>query len=172
MRSYPTRLGDSFTRTVLLSPCLLICLACATPFPIESLEEGMTTEMVRERFGEPKSTRNRPGLFGDSCWSYVHEEQNWIFTFHPMTPLLTVIFRFIPPHLVGGDTGGGSRTRWDYIYVRWTPVNLHFDGEKLVHWKLIGTVWEGSPAVVTDWGPPTRWEGGYNEVPFSRLACK
>ena len=39
-------------RSFLLVPCLLICLACATPtptpFPIEKLAKGMTTETVRE----------------------------------------------------------------------------------------------------------------------------
>ena len=50
VRSFLTRLANSVTRTVLLIPCLLICLACATPFPIEDLEEGMTDETVRESF--------------------------------------------------------------------------------------------------------------------------
>ena len=53
MRSFPTRLVDSAAE-VLLIPCLLLLLACATPFPIESLEEGMTTQTVRESFGEPE----------------------------------------------------------------------------------------------------------------------
>ena len=50
IRLFLTRLANSVTRTVLLVPCLLTCLACATPrtFPFENLEEGMTTEMVRE----------------------------------------------------------------------------------------------------------------------------
>jgi hypothetical protein len=60
MRSFPTRLVSSATRTVLLIPCLLICLVCATPFPIENLEEGMTTETVRERFGAPEAMGPHP----------------------------------------------------------------------------------------------------------------
>ena len=56
MRSCLTRLVISVTRMVLVVPCLLICLACATPFPFEKLEEGMTTEAVRQEFGEPDST--------------------------------------------------------------------------------------------------------------------
>ncbi len=55
MRSSLTRLVDSITRVVLLAPCLLICLACATPFPFEKLEKGMTTEAVRQEFGEPEA---------------------------------------------------------------------------------------------------------------------
>ena len=42
MRSFPTRLVSSVSRSLLLAPCLLVGLACATPFPIESLEKGMT----------------------------------------------------------------------------------------------------------------------------------
>ena len=48
MRSFLIRLANSVTRAALLVPCLLVCLACATPFPIDSLEEGMTHETVRE----------------------------------------------------------------------------------------------------------------------------
>ncbi len=56
MRSFLTRLANSLTRTLLLVPCLLICLACATPFPLENLEKGMTMEQATEAFGEPSST--------------------------------------------------------------------------------------------------------------------
>ncbi len=57
VRSFLTRLANSVTRTVLLIPCLLICLACATPFPLENLEKGMTMERATEAFGEPSSTK-------------------------------------------------------------------------------------------------------------------
>ena len=43
-------------RSFLLAPCLLISLACATPFPLENLEEGMTMVQATEAFGEPSST--------------------------------------------------------------------------------------------------------------------
>jgi hypothetical protein len=43
---------------VLLVPCLLVCLACATPFPIEKLKEGMTAEEARQAFGEPHVIRH------------------------------------------------------------------------------------------------------------------
>jgi len=56
MRSFLTPLIGSVTRTVLLAPCLLICLACATPFPFDHLEKGMTQREVRALVGEPKST--------------------------------------------------------------------------------------------------------------------
>ena len=79
MRSFPTRLVDSAAR-VLLLPCLLLFLACATPFPIESLEEGMRTETVRESFGEPEAIKTEPGGV-ESSWSYVHEQRFFLGTF-------------------------------------------------------------------------------------------
>ncbi len=56
VRSFLTCLVGSVTRVVLLAPCLLICLACATPFPLENLEKGMTMEQATEAFGGPSST--------------------------------------------------------------------------------------------------------------------
>ena len=46
---------DANFTCVFLVPFLLICVCCATPFPIENLKEGMTMEAVRENFGEPKA---------------------------------------------------------------------------------------------------------------------
>jgi hypothetical protein len=46
-------------RSFLLASCLLVCLACATAFPIESLEKGMTMELATEAFGEPSSTNTQ-----------------------------------------------------------------------------------------------------------------
>ena len=77
MRVPLTRLANSATRTVLLAPCLLICLACATPFPLENLEFGMTTEAVREEFGAPEATEADFRGDGKSCWTYLHWEQDW-----------------------------------------------------------------------------------------------
>ncbi len=54
MRSFLTRFPSSLTGVVLLIPCLLFCLACATPFRVENLEEGMTEHYPIER--------NHPGL--------------------------------------------------------------------------------------------------------------
>ena len=56
MRSFLTRLVSSVTRSLLLAACLLICLACATPFPLDSLEVDMTMVQATEAFGEPSST--------------------------------------------------------------------------------------------------------------------
>lgn len=56
MQSFLTRLPNSPTRTVLLVPCLLVCLACVTPFPLGNLEKGMTMEQATGAFGEPSST--------------------------------------------------------------------------------------------------------------------
>ena len=66
-----TRLVDSATRAVLLIPCLLICLACATPFPFEKLEEGMTADGVRQTVGEPKSVGKERG------YSYFFYADGW-----------------------------------------------------------------------------------------------
>ena len=94
MRSYLTRLGDSFTRTVLLFPCQLICFACATPFPVENLEEGMTQETVREKFGEPEETESAQP--GKSSWIYTNEEQDWFFTLFPLSPVMTLMIAAMP----------------------------------------------------------------------------
>ena len=55
LRSFLSRLVGSAPRSLLLPPSLAICLACATPFPIDDLEEGMTTETARENFGAPEA---------------------------------------------------------------------------------------------------------------------
>jgi hypothetical protein len=78
MRSFLTRLVDSATWVFLLIPCLLLCLACATPFPFDRLEEGMTVEFVVENFGAPDAIYTKPGSM--QSWSYVHEEQSWVMT--------------------------------------------------------------------------------------------
>ena len=97
-------------RSFLLAPCLLICLACATPipFPLESLEEGMTTETVRENFGAPEATNRRwdigdgpavingPAVLTGVSWTYVHG-----------------------------------------IYVYEMPIVLDFEEEKLVRWEVL-----------------------------------
>jgi len=61
-------------RSFLLVPCLLICLACATPtpFPVENLKVGMTTKEVRQSVGEPRF--NHLG----KTWIYTHEERDWV----------------------------------------------------------------------------------------------
>ena len=62
MRSFLTRLVTSVHRRLLLAPSLLICLACATPFPFENLEEGIPAETAREEFGEPEAIENGSGV--------------------------------------------------------------------------------------------------------------
>ena len=126
-------------RSFLLAPCLLIGLACATPFPIESLEEGMTAETVREKFGEPEAIMTAwaaPELtveISDSgadpggselSWNYVDEEQSWISFIFPQFILSIPIMAAIPD------------TPWDYWYIRRRQVLLHFDAEKLVRWNV------------------------------------
>jgi hypothetical protein len=70
MRPFLTRLANSLIDIVLLVLCLLICLACATPLPVEALEEGMTPLAVRQAVGEPRF------IAPNGVWIYTHEEQN------------------------------------------------------------------------------------------------
>jgi hypothetical protein len=152
LRSFPTRFPNSRIGVVLLIPCLLICLACATPFPVESLEKGMTAETVREKFGAPEATNLRwditsqggrmlPVLTGES-WTYTHEIQNWVTTLTPLTPLFVPVLR-----LTGED-----ESRWDYLYVHRTPVVLHFRAENLISWNVgPGIDYSGDPEVSRQW---------------------
>ena len=119
-------------RSFLLAPCLLICLACATPFPLDNLEEGMTYETVRENFGEPEAFGVDPPFDASAgtFWTYVHEEQDWFLTFHPFVQLFSLVLRFIPPSPEVYD-------RWNFGYVNGMPVVLHFEDEKLAHWEVI-----------------------------------
>jgi len=131
-------------RFSLLVPCLLICFSCATPvpFPIESLEEGMTKETVRETFGDPVAANtvwNPPGggnfLRGnwtynaDSSWTYVDEERNWVYS---------VMFSLLLPFQITSSVigalvySGDDDFRWDWAYVERKPVVLYFEQEELV----------------------------------------
>ncbi len=139
MRISFTRLVDSITRTVLLVPCLLICLACATPFPFDKLEEGMTAESVRKEFGAPKAEEAVFAWSGGatSCWTYWHEEQDWIAT--SLLPFAWIIV--IPGHaLAPGHT-------WDAWFLVRNSVFLHFQEEKLLYWEATEPIMEDYPDV-------------------------
>ena len=129
MRSFLTRVVSFVTRSILLAPCLLICLSCATPFPFEKLEEGLTAESVRAEFGAPRATETTSGA-GKSCWTYMHEEQEWVNTLFPLTHL------FIPVNVAFGRP-------WDDLYVIRKPVLIHFEGEKLARWEGIESIGHG-----------------------------
>ena len=162
LRSFPTCFPNFLTGVVLLVPCLLICLACATPFPIEALEEGMTTEAVRENFGEPEATNTvwDPTIFwrgtwtyaAESSWTYVHEERNWG---------TSVLLSLLLPHQIGftvigvvGTLGTGRLDfQWDWAYVERKPVVLHFEDERLVRWEVIEPYYEGGTWIgSSSWG--------------------
>ena len=130
-RSFLTRLVDSVAQ-FLLVPSLLVCFACATPFPFEDLEQGMTGETVREEIGAPKATEAGAGT-GESCWTYWHEEQNWVITFFPLSPFFILVNAVVPGAV------------WNDGYVGRSAVLLFFREEKLVRWKEIGPVWGGDP---------------------------
>ena len=139
MRSFLTRLVDSVTRTVLLVPCLLICLACATPFPFESLEEGMTADTVRERFGDPEAMEGWPVT--RACWSYKHEER--IFLLFPLAPITSgwCVLIGLP---------------WHCIWVDTSMVLLDFQEEKLVGWEVHSPS-TPAPASAKE-SPPPAWQ--------------
>ena len=133
VRSFPTRFPNSLTRTVLLVPCLLICLSCATPFPIESLEKGMTAETARENFGAPEAIETKPeGV--DTSWTYVDEKQMWQMFIFPQAIIAIPILALI------------SDTPWDYLYVTRRTVLLHFEDERLARWNVGEFSWTPSPA--------------------------
>ncbi len=75
MQSFVTRFPNSLISVFLLTPSLLICLACAIPFAGLTLDEGMTQDEVRVRFGEPARRARLPGAAAgtmgwDESWSY------------------------------------------------------------------------------------------------------
>ena len=125
-----TRLIDSAARAVLLIPCLLICLACATPFPLENLEEGMTTGTVWENFGEPEAI-SWPGR-AESSWSYVHEERDWFIVIRK-----PVVLHFESEKLVGWEVleptpavSSGSNWDTDEMQWDWDKDSAHHEAEK------------------------------------------
>jgi hypothetical protein len=71
MGIFLTFLANSVTRATPLILCLLVCISCATPFPVENLEFGMTAKEVRESVGEPRF------IHRDQTWIYTHEEWSW-----------------------------------------------------------------------------------------------
>ena len=133
-------------RSFLLAPCLLICLACATSFPIESLEEGMTTEAVRENFGEPESIRTEPPYGVATLWTYAHEETEWGMLVFPQSLLSIPICAAIPD------------MQWDCLYVSSRPLLLHFEAEHLVRWEVVKPVpvvssgiWDDDDDLFPEW---------------------
>jgi hypothetical protein len=127
-------------RSFLLVPCLLIGLACATPFPVENLKEGMMPLEVRQAVGEPRF------IAPNGVWMYTHEEQEWVFTFFPLTPFLIPLFAVLPDR------------RWDEAYVIKNDVFLHFQEEGLVYWQvtepLSGGRNEAQEAIEREWYKP------------------
>ena len=114
-------------RSFLLAPCLLVCLACATPFPLDRLEKGMTYETVREKFGEPDSTWTH-SWGAESSWTYTHEETDWGMFIFPHVILSIPICAAIPD------------VQWDCGYVSSRPLHLHFEAEHLVRWEVVKPV--------------------------------
>lgn len=125
MGSFLTRFVDSAARAFLLIPCLLICLSCATPFPIERLEEGMTADSVREAVGEPEAIEAEPGGTMSS-WAYGYKEFDLLTTLFalPWTPFVPVLS--LLPNL-----------EWDDFYTQPTVVTLHFEEDQLARWEVI-----------------------------------
>ena len=139
MRSFLTRFPNSLIGVVLLVPCLLIGLACATPFPVENLEEGMTAETARENFGAPEAIGTEPGGV-ESSWTYLHEELEPLpLPVGPM-PLRVAVASIwgVPFFLVFALVDVFTdELYWDFMYVSRAPVVLQFEGEKLVRWEVL-----------------------------------
>ena len=125
VRSFPTRIANSLMGVVLLIPCLLVYLACATPFPLDSLEEGMTTEAVREKFGAPEDVQTAPeGV--EPFWTYVDEEKIWF-----PTILLSSVFL---PHCVFLSVFLSLPIEGEIFcnVIEKKPVILHFEGHSVI----------------------------------------
>ncbi len=160
MRSFLTRFPNSFIGVVLLIPCLLICLACATPFPIESLEKGMTMEQATEAFGEPSSTNTEElseavqllQKENDRTYERLESAVELSETRGSVareleqssTETLRRLERFVA-ELDEASSEQGVRSTWVYQYKEnnWIggsllekhEVELLFDGNKLVSWE-------------------------------------
>ena len=130
------------SRIIPFTAPLFLCVACATPFPVQNLEAGMTVETVRREFGAPADTTQ-------SSWTYVHEEQIWFDTF-----LASSVF--FPPCLLTTVVAlpFGVVEHWcDPVFptVQKSPVVLHFEAEKLANWDVLDPhtdTWVG-----TDYSP-------------------
>ena len=155
MRIFLTRLVNSVTRATPLIPCLLVCISCATPFPFDKLEEGLTVETVLTEFGPPEAIESGSGDAGPS-WCYAHEEQDWLKTFFPLTPVSIPILAVDP----------GSR--WSDAYFRRSEVALHFEEGRLVRWdkRLTTRYWnprqDGIPLRYCWSGDPNHCIDNYN----------
>lgn len=128
---------------------LLLCTGCATPFPFERLEAGMTPEAVRDALGPPGET-SEP----DASWTYHDEEQLWVTSvffstvFLPHSVVLTGIGALAnaltePPEYV-----------YDWMYVRRRPVVLHFEDERLARWETLEWI-DSMPS--GDYAPDSSW---------------
>ncbi len=160
VRSFPTRFPNSLTRTVLLVPCLLICLACVTPFPLENLEKGMTMERATEAFGEPSSTNTEElseavrllqkenGRIYERLESAVDLSETRGPVARKLEQLSTRTLRSLERFVAELDEASGEqgvRSTWVYPHEEfsWMPqvgvvkkeVELLFDGNKLVSWE-------------------------------------
>ena len=152
---------------VFLVPCLLACLACATPLPIENFEEGITAESVREEFGAPDAEEADLGEDAKSCWTYWHEERGWCPD--PPSALWLLDLALFPATILSIPVNAAlPGVPWDLAYVTRKPVLLDFEDEKLVRWEMI-------EAIVTGWDceeplfPEKTWNatlGVWEEDPF------
>jgi len=120
---------------------LLLGLACATPFPIQNLEKGMTVGEIRAEFGEPRVTEEGPSQ-GSYSWTYVHQAYDPIpLTEGPMAvrtaaaSIFGVAFTwgFALFDLLFHDLD----MAWNLTFVSLEPVVLEFEDEKLVAWELL-----------------------------------
>ena len=158
VRSFLTRLVGSVPRVVLLAPCLLICLACAT-FPSDSLKVDMTMVQATEAFGEPSSTNTEElseavqllQKENDRIYERLESAVDLSETRGPVarkleelsTRTLRTLERFVA-ELDEASGEQGVRSTWVYPHEEfsWIPleflykeVELLFEGNKLVSWE-------------------------------------
>jgi hypothetical protein len=165
MRSFLTRILRSAAAALFLTSGLLTCLACATPFLAQRLEEGMTPEAVRQTFGAPIETESEGA---ESAWVYIHEELEPIPLEDGPMPLRVAVasiwgvslsWGFALADLLTDELAGEN---WNHMYVSRAPVVLHFSGGRLVRWEVLPDVRLG-PSYYARHGPHCP----YYERPFA-----
>ncbi len=159
MRSFPTRLVSSVSRSLLPAPCLLLCLACLTPLTFDEIEGAMTMAQATAAFGEPISTSTQEL---SEAVTLLQKENDRIYerlesvvglseTLGPVsrkleqssTQTLGSLEELVA---VLASSGQGVRSTWVYshkeygwmagnIIERW-KVELLFEGNKLASWEM------------------------------------
>ncbi len=146
-------------RSFLLIPYLLVCLACATPFPLDNVEVNMTMAQATEAFGEPSSTnigklhqavqllQRKAARIFERLESAVDLSETRGPVARKIEELSTRTLRTLERFVAELDEASGEqgvRSTWVYPHEEfsWMPldvvkkeVELLFEGNKLVSWN-------------------------------------